>query len=197
MNGIWENFISGFLTQLLAGLVVVFLAGVYLNKKFKSFWSPDLSLQSTIREEKGVNKDYVQAKLDEDTGLYKIRFQPSIKNNGRGTISRNGGYWHIYFISEKGTVPFGIEYLSPHSPAQKVDDNHYREVIHAPIFPGSSLDLNVVFHIELEKEQLDKFKIYYFFSTEYGNFPREAVPDEETGLTKYKNMGSLDIKKVN
>jgi len=102
-------------------------------------------------------QDKIIIKLRAD-GDFETSFRIAIKNDGNATLKADGGYWHLYFPIASKIVPDGK--------AKKFitsDLEHIRNPIDLPIFHKSFLSIGPEFKVLIKKEQVNNFKVYYFF----------------------------------
>lgn len=124
-----------------------------------------------------------------EDGDFEASFRIAIKNFGRGVLKPGEGYWHLYFpsASDVEADPESKKFTSS-------DMEHLRNPIDLVIFPGSFLDVGPEFKIFIKKDAMSNFKIYYFFETSAGYFPKKVKINSETGGVLYENMASVPIK---
>lgn len=155
------------------------LAGKFRKPKLRMVVKHDRLYQNTIKVSR------------RDDGDFETSFRVAIKNDGNGILKQGEGYWHLYFPSVSKVVSDSEskQFISP-------DLEHIRGLISLPVFQKSFLDIGPEFKFLVRKELIDNFKIYYFFETNYGYFPRTAKINSETAEVLYEDMSSIPIEIV-
>jgi hypothetical protein len=156
-----------------SGLAVSAVVGFVVYQYTDLFKTPNLSF---VVKQDGFYRDSIL--LSEEGKYYRARFQFAIKNSGNKAVRANEGYWHLYIDSASSTL-----FSAPG------ESNHNRGLIDGTIYPGSFLDIGIVYDLKMKKEDSAKNEIPYFFSTDYGQFPRTAKVDPHTGKIFFKDMG--------
>ncbi len=175
-----SEFILGhdFQVSFWSGIAVSAIIGFVLNKYTDIFKLPNLSF---VVKQNGLYRNTI---LLTDSGEnFTARIQFSIKNDGNKSIKNNEGYWHLYLQVDSPTI-----FSAPE------EDSHSRGLIEGTIYPGSFYDINFVYELKIKKENLLKSEITYFFSTDYGQYPKMAVIDKDTGAVLFKNMGHIKFE---
>ena len=167
-----KDFIFGhdFQVSFWSGIAVSAVVGFVIYQYTDVFRSPNLSF---VVKQDGFYRDTVL--LTEDGDNYKARFQFAIKNSGNKAIKTGEGYWHLY-INTASSTPFSAP----------EEQDHNRDMIRGTVYPGSFLDINMVYELTMKKENVKE--IPYFFSTDYGQYPKTARTDPETGKVLFEDM---------
>ena len=161
-----------------SGIAVSAVVTFVVYKYTDIFKKPNLGF---VVKQNGLYRNTIL--LDEQDEKYKARFQFAIRNSGNKAIKNHEGYWHLYLADKSPTI-----YSAPE------EIGHSRGMIEATIYPGSFLDINLVYELEIEKVHLEKSEIPYFFSTDYGQYPKTAILDQNTGLVLYKDMTHIKFE---
>lgn len=158
-------FWSSFLAQLLATLIVVIIGSVIVPPILR--WNERAKMIFVkANTSRGNNFKFIKSK----DGLWKSIIHLSVKNLGKKTIERF--YWEMYIekdlIVDIMTKPPYPKEFTTH---RQVGDKFIRiyGYIEMPIFSLSDIDF--VFEIRLEAEEIKQKKIYYCFKTDYGDSP--------------------------
>ena len=174
------DFILGhdFQVSFWSGIWVSVVVGFFVYQYTDVFKLPKLSF---VVKQNGFYRDSIF--LSEDEKNYKARFQFAIKNSGNKALKNNEGYWHLY-----------LNTISPTIFSAPEEQDHNRGMIDGTVYPGSFFDINLVYELEIKKEDLDKKKIPYFFSTDYGQYPKTAKINKKTGKVLWEHMGYINFE---
>lgn len=180
-----RDFTVSFWSNFLSSAIVVILFGTFIDQFTELTKKPLLKM--VVKQEK-VYSDKITFTKAKD-GNYEASFRIAINNYGSKMLKPGEGYWHFY-------LP-GVSEVSPDKEAGRFlssDKDHLRELINLPLFPKSFLDIGPEFRIKVIKDNVNSFKAYYFFETNYGYFPRTVVLDSKSGLVEYKKMTEIEVK---
>lgn len=180
-SSFWSNFISNLFVVLLVSVFLPF----YLDwqKRPKSLFFTFHNTNSNNQEAtvKGENYEY----------SFNL-----IINHPRGNSFSHGVFWHLYM--PKFLSPSVDNMGSGKYPREEDlgDFIHYYGYVSEPIFEGSTRELHYRFHGSFK---IDIKNIYitflYFFSTEYGLFPRKlSLFGSQLGIFNEQSMGELKLK---
>ncbi len=158
-----------------SSIVVSALVGLVVYQYTDVFKSPNLSF---VVKQNGFYRNTILLTADGEN--YKARFQFAIKNNGNKPLKSGEGYWHLYVQTDSPT-----QFSAPE------EENHNRGIISGTIYPNSFLDINLVYELIIKKEDVRKREIPYFFSTDYGQYPKTAKLDPESGKVFLKDMNYI------
>lgn len=161
-----------------SGIAVSVVVGFVVYQYTNVFKFPNLFF---VVKQNGSYRDTIL--LTDEGEIYTARFQFSIKNTGNKPIKSDEGYWHLYLKVNSPTI-----FSAPE------EDSHSRDIIKGTIYPGSFYDINLVYELKIKKEDLFKSEIPYFFSTDYGQYPKTAAVDQNTGTILFKNMGFIKFE---
>lgn len=181
-----RDFLVAFISNSISGLLVLLLGAILTYQFTLLFKKPKLSM--VVKQ----GKEYSDSVLltEDGSGNYEASFRLAIKNSGRGTLGINEGYWHAYFPN-----PEKIE-SDEHSQLllASYEPSHSRDLITAPIYPDSFLDIGPEYKVQIKKENYSKAQLRYFFETTYGFFPSTVKRDQRTGLVPHDSMGEIKLK---
>jgi len=158
-----------------SGIAVSAIIGFIVYQYTDVFKRPNLNF---VVKQNGFYRNTIL--LVEEGENYKARFQFAIKNNGNKIIKAGEGYWHLFIESSSST-----RYSVPE------EQNHSRDMIRGSVYPSSFLDIDLIYELSIKKEDVTEKEIPYFFSTEYGQYPKTAKIDSKTGGVFYKNMNYI------
>lgn len=176
---IQKDFQVSFWSNLLADVVLTFVI-VVLIRRFTSFFkSPKLKF---VIKQEGFYRDKILLSKKAD-GDYEASFILAIRNDGNQMIKANEGYWHTYISTTENILVSAVG-----------EKNHQRDLIKFPVYAKSFLDLEIEYNFRLKKENLIGNKIPYFFSTDYGYFPKTVKMDPKTGKILFKHMAYLEFE---
>jgi hypothetical protein len=174
-----HDFQISFWSSILSGLIVSGIIGFIVYQYTNIFKLPELGF---VVKQNGFYRNKILLTKNIKGG-YEASFQFAIKNSGNKTIEPGEGYWHLYLDTTSNIV-----FSDPGEP------NHKRDIIQAPIYPDSFFDLNLVYKLDIKKEDLDKKKIPYFFQTIYGNYPKSVKMNSDTGQVLFKDMNFIQYE---
>ena len=161
-----------------SGIAVSVIVGFIVYQFTDIFKKPNLCF---VVKQNGLYRDKIL--LTEEGKNYKARFQFAIKNKGNKAIKSNEGYWHLY-----------INTISPTIFSVPEEQDHNRDLIQGTVYPGSFLDVDIIYELTMKKEDVEKKRIPYFFSTDYGQYPKTAKIDSETGFILFKDMNFIEYE---
>lgn len=171
-------FSHDFQTSFWSGIAVSVIIGFVVYQYTDVFKSPDLIF---VVKQKGFYRDTIL--LTEDGENYKARFQFAIKNKGNKAIKAAEGYWHLFIQTD-----------TPSAFSAPEEENHNRDIIRGSVYPGSFLDIELVYELLIKKVDVGTKEIPYFFSTDYGQYPKTARIDPKTGAVSFKNMAYIKFE---
>jgi hypothetical protein len=174
-----HDFQTSFWSSILSGLIVSTIIGFIVYQYTNIFKSPELSF---VVKQDGFYRNTILLTKNA-SGSYEANFQFAVKNSGNKTIEPGEGYWHLYVDTTSSTI-FSDPGVS----------DHKRDIIQAPIYPNSFLDLNFVYKLDIKKEDIETRKIPYFFKTIYGDYPNTAKMDSNTGKVLFKDMSFIGLE---
>ncbi len=179
------SFISTFWSNLLSSATITILFGIFIDQFTELTKKP--SLRMVIKQGRSYS-DRIVLTCRED-GNYETSFRIAIRNDGNKMLKPAEGYWHFYLPNAQDVKPDGeaAKFVSS-------DNDHIRNCIDLPIFPKSFLDVGPEFKITIPKADVETFKVYYFFETNYGYFPKTISMDQNTGLIEFNRMTKIPIK---
>ncbi len=189
MNDFWDSFLANFL----ADLSVLLLISLLVKPFYKNIIKAKPKLKFIIKQ--GPFYSGVVKLQKKENGDHEAIFRFAIKNLGEATFKPNEGYWHVYFPdadmveSIKGANGF----------ESAMEPTHHRNIIDLPIHSGSVLDIGPEYRYIFKKEsqgekELKPKSIYYWFETDYGNFPSSAKVNSKDGSVNYKDMGIINFE---
>lgn len=172
----WSNLLSD------AGFAIIL---AILIKCFTSVFNhPELTM---VVKQKGEYGDQIKIEKRKD-GDYEASFMLAIKNRGNETFKANEGFWHLYFPNAEK-----IEILDGANTIASGETNHLRDLINLPIYPKSFLDFGPEHRMIIKKELFEKISVHYFFSTNYGYFPKTVKLDQKTAFVPFSTMGKIEF----
>jgi hypothetical protein len=151
------------------------IVGFVIYQYTSIFKSPKLNF---VVKQNGFYRDTIL--LSEEGENYKARFQFAIKNTGNKALKAGEGYWHLFIHTNSPTI-----FSAPE------EQNHNRGFITGTVYEGSFFDIDLIYELNLKKEDLTRAEISYFFSTDYGQYPKTAKLDPNSGKVLYKNMSYI------
>jgi hypothetical protein len=188
MDDFWVSFAANFLADLAIVVLVTVIAKDFYNLILKP--KPKLSF---VVKQGPFYSDTIKLSRKED-GNYETSFNLVIKNSGNATLKSNEGYWHVFTPNADKLQYFnGAEGF-----AAAMEETHQRNSITSQIYPHSFLEVGLEYKYSFIKKEGEKnFKpqpLYYFFQTDYGNFPSTAKIDKKDGKVLYKDMGVIHFE---
>ncbi|MFA6535804.1 MAG: hypothetical protein WCT25_00040 [Candidatus Paceibacterota bacterium] len=169
-----HDFQVSFWSEVIVAAVVGFVVYQYTDV----FKSPNLCF---VVKQDGFYRDTIL--LVENGDDYTARFQFAIRNSGNKALKAGEGYWHLYVNTNLPTI-FSVP----------EEHDHNRDLIRGTIYPGSFLDIDLVYELKVKKEDIGEKEIPYFFSTDHGQYPAMAEIDPATGKVLFKNMGYIKFE---
>lgn len=185
---------SSFLSSLLSGLLVAGLFGLLFPYYFEYKKKPknlELFFRDNGTDTLGFNKD--------ESGKLSYSIELAFRH-AHGQAFYNHIYWHIYI--PKFLNPIATS-LGPNTlPTTRIEENddgvfvHFSGKITEQVFPETTHWFHYKFTGSIEDNQVQienkqKITIYYFNSTEYGNYPKKLKIDINNGLVDVKKAGRL------
>lgn len=109
----------------------------------------------------------------------------AIKNVGNQAFKASEGYWHVYFpnVGAMESSDGAAAFLA------LGETNHLRDLINLPIYSKAFLDFGPEYKFLVKKDIQGKVFVNYFFSTNYGYFPKTVKLNEKTGIVAFSDMG--------
>lgn len=172
-----SDFQTAFWSAFLSSLIIALAAGFWLNRASDLFKKPMLRF---VIKQNGLYRDTILLSQRHD-GDYEASFYLAIRNDGTQTLKPGQGYWHTYILETEGATPFTVA----------GEKNHQRGLISDAVYPNSFTDIGHEWKFLIKKDHLKGAEIPYFFSTDYGYFPRSVYVDSKTGKVLFAHMGQI------
>lgn len=187
---------SPFWSNLTSSLIVATLLSILLPR-YLSYIKRPKKLDFFLRESRS---DSIKA-IKQSTGTFKYVIEPVFRHLS-GETFRDDIYWHMHIPKFLNPV---VESLGPDTlPMQREEKTgdgeilmHFSGKFPGPIFTGTTHAFHYKFSGTFEltaeqKQKNSKIIIYYFFSTEYGNYPRSVkFSDVGAGIIEVETTGKL------
>lgn len=187
---------SPFWSSLTSNLIVVILLGIFLPW-YLSYIKRPKKLDFFLRESRA---DSTKA-IKQDSGDFIYVIEPVFRHLS-GETFQNDIYWHMYIPKFLNPI---VESLGPDTvPMQREEKSgngeifiHFSGKFPGPIFTGTThafhYKFSGTFELPVEqKKENHEITIYYFFLTEYGNYPKGVeYSDIDTGIIDIKTTGKL------
>jgi hypothetical protein len=172
-----SSFQEAFWSNLLAGLIIAFMASLWINRATDFFKKPNLRL---VVKQNGYYRDSILLSKRAD-GDYEASFRLAMRNDGNHTLRAGEGYWNTFILETEGKSPFSV----------LGEENHQRDLIRDAVYPQSFTDLGHEWKFKIQKEKLRDAEVPFFFSTDYGYFPQSVKMDSQTGKVQFLHMGKI------
>lgn len=189
---------SPFWSSLVSNIIVVGLLSLFLPW-YIAYTKRPKKLEFFFRNS-GSDSVYLK-KIESDEIKYELDL--AIRHpSGHSFI--NGVYWHLYFPKNLNpiTTPLELNTLPRQQEEKGISENwvHFSGKIANPIFTGTTQAFLYKFSGALASNNEqgsgnDKVTIHYYFSTEYGNYPRTVkFPNSASGAIDIATTGELYIE---
>lgn len=172
-----SGFQEAFWSNLLAGLLLAFVASIWINRATDFFKKPQLRL---VVKQNGYYRDTILLSKRDD-GDYEASFRLAIRNDGNQTLQARQGYWQTFILETEGRSPFSV----------LGEENHQRGLIEDAVYPKSFTDFGHEWKFKIKKDNLKSADVPFFFSTDYGYFPKSVRVEPRTGKVLFAHMGSV------
>ena len=184
-SSFWSSLTSGFIVTALIGLFLpTYLSYIKRPKKFEFFF-----------RDNGTNKLSLTKKDKNINYIIELSFR-----HLSGETFSKGIYWHLYIPKFINSTPVSIGPSTLPTQREEMSDEevfiHFSGKISEPIFTGTTHWFYYKFEGNFDaniKQILDSkvITLYYFISTEYGNYPNNFKQNLKTGLIDVKTANKL------
>ena len=185
---------SPFWSSLSSGLIITIFAAFLLPFSISYFRKPK-KIELFLKES-GKNSIYLSKNGNNDLNYdFELVFR-----HLSGETLNHEIYWHLYIPKFTNPIPLS---LGPNSlPTQKDEKNkdeiftHFSGKMPGPIFTGTTHWFHYKFSgsFKSDVEQIknnNRVTLYYFLSTEYGNFPKNLKQNLQTGEIDIETTNKL------
>lgn len=115
-------------------------------------------------------------------------------NNGNATLDVQRGYWHLY-VPAKLRPCVDLAAGERNVPINEEKYIHFAHAIEYPIFPGCKVAVErLVMVVPNLIEDTEKLECLYYFSAEFGYYPRKVKPISKDDDVHHAEMGKIAIE---
>ena len=197
IGGRTDSFFNTFFAEFLASFIVLIIGSIFIPKYLDWRKKPHLIIFNALTR----NKIFHLTKSQD--GFLESTLDLTIKN--KGLTTQREWFWHLIVPPE---LQSQIRSLDALITCQSEDLfsagrkwKHYlgssqpKEVIYI----GRNLRFNYELKIKTLKREQSDYKIYYYFSTEFGTWPKnaekiESVIENPSVLFSPKYLGNIELK---